>query len=378
MRLVITKLYCLTKIATTALAMATLFTITSTKAQAQVNEPEPGQGEEPTAEWVRLTPEEYICRWRAIAVEHRELYGIPASITMGQAVLESGFGNGYLARVANNHFCIKCKSSWTGRTVSHTDDAPDECFRAYDSGEESFRDHADFLSTGQRYDFLFAYADDDYESWARGLKQAGYATASDYAERLISVIERYNLQLLDQENGIELYDAYLAERLGQIPTPAPEPTVETEPTDIATTSGQAQGTEAGTAYGGNNIDPNNFRVTINAHNGYNIYRTNGSLYVVAREGDSYESIGRTFEVAARSLRKFNDVENDTQPAAGDVVYIERKAARWAGDNMLHTVVEGETLYGLSQLYGIRLVQLSKINRMRPTEHLVAGQTIRIK
>lgn len=358
--------------------MAILLTITAAEAQAQVNEPEPGQGEEPTAEWVRQTPEEYICRWRAIAVEHRELYGIPASITMGQAVLESGFGNGYLARVANNHFCIKCKSSWTGRTVSHTDDAPDECFRAYDSGEESFRDHADFLSTGQRYDFLFAYADDDYQSWARGLKQAGYATADDYAERLISVIERYNLQLLDQENGIELYDAYLAERLGQVPSTAPEPTTEPEPTDVATTSGEAHGADIGTAYGSSNIDPNNFRVTINAHNGYNIYRTNGSLYIVAREGDSYESIGRAFEVAPRSLRKFNDVGGDAQPTEGEVVYIERKAARWGGNNMLHTVVEGETLYGLSQLYGIRLVQLSKLNRMRPTEQLVAGQTIRLK
>ena len=136
---------------------------------AQVAEPEKGKELAPTEQWEKMTPEEYIYKWRTTAVDHMEVYGIPASITMAQAILESGFGNGYLARVANNHFCIKCKNSWTGKTIIHSDDNPDDCFRVYDSVEASFEDHAEFLSNGKRYAFLFAYDTDDYKSWAKGL-----------------------------------------------------------------------------------------------------------------------------------------------------------------------------------------------------------------
>ena len=125
----------------------------------------------------RQTREEYIDKYKHIAIEHMERYGIPASITLAQGILESDSGNSNLARRSNNHFGIKCKSNWTGQRVYHTDDAPDECFRKYDSVEESYEDHAEFLGQSPRYASLFAYSSSDYRSWARGLKAAGYATA---------------------------------------------------------------------------------------------------------------------------------------------------------------------------------------------------------
>lgn len=346
---------------------------------AQVNEPEPDKAQKPVDEWVKLTPEEYIYKWRATAIDNMEVYGIPASITMGQAFLESGFGNGYLARVANNHFCIKCKGSWTGKTITHADDRPDDCFRVYDTAEESFADHADFLCSGSRYDFLFAYATDDYKSWAKGLKQAGYATAPDYAERLIGVIERYQLYLLDRPDGLKLYDDFLAGKLSldTAITPPSEPTP--QPADsVADAAVPDMPRDITTAYADRGIDPNNFRVSINSHFGYNVFRTNGAHYIITKRGDTYERIGELFEVSPATLRKFNDVENRTQPEDGDVLYIERKAARWNGEGMFHRVVEGETLHLISQIYGIRLTQLSKLNKIRPTATLMDGQTIRLR
>lgn len=348
-------------------------------ALAQVNEPDADKALAPTEEWVRLTPHEYIYRWRATAVENMEVYGIPASITMGQAILESGYGNGYLARVANNHFCIKCKKSWTGRTITHSDDNPDDCFRVYDSAEASFEDHADFLSSGQRYEFLFAYDTDDYKNWAKGLKQAGYATAPDYAERLIGVIERYHLYLLDGENGIAHYDAFLANELS-LDTAAlaervgiqlqEEPVVE----DVESPAIE----ELALPYSGGGIDPDNFRVTINSHHGYNVYRTNGAYYIIARDGDTFESLGRLFELSPAMLRKFNDLKRGAQPVAGDVVYIERKAQKWMGTELLHVVCEGETMYGLAQMYGVRLRSLTRLNKGHVAESLIAGQTVRLR
>ena len=122
---------------------------------------------------VRQTREEYVNRYMSIAVAHMERYGIPASITMAQGILESDCGNSLLSMRSNNHFGIKCKRNWTGEKVYHDDDAKGECFRSYPSVEASYEDHAEFLDSQPRYDSLFAYPSDDYKSWARGLKAAG-------------------------------------------------------------------------------------------------------------------------------------------------------------------------------------------------------------
>jgi hypothetical protein len=351
----------------------------ATSLSAQVADPE-GFGEDGEETWVKLTPEEYIYTWRHIAVEHMEVYGIPASITMGQAILESGYGNGYLARVANNHFCIKCKSSWTGATITYADDNPNDCFRVYESAEDSFRDHADFLNSGSRYDFLFGYDADDYKNWAKGLKKAGYATAPDYAERLIGVIERYNLHLLDKKNGIKQYDDYLAKRadvdLIALQQRSASEVDESEMVDAERDAVVLN--DIATAYADSGIDPNNFRVTINAHMGYNVYLTNRAHYVVAKRGDTYESLSEIFYVSARNLRRFNDVDRKAQPKEGDIVYIERKLPSWMGEELLHTVKDGETLHDISQLYGIRLKNLTKQNAMRSNTPLAAGRTICIQ
>ena len=362
--------------------------LSAVSVRAQVAEPDADKALEPTQEWVKLTPEEYIYRWRATAVDNMEVYGIPASITMAQAILESGFGNGYLARVANNHFCIKCKKSWTGRTITHADDRPDDCFRVYDSVEESFEDHANFLSTGQRYEFLFAYDTDDYKSWAKGLKQAGYATAPDYAERLIGVVERYNLQLLDKKNGIELYDEYLAKELGVDTEKLAESAAvspEQEGSEVATEVAKTEATEADveylnikTAYSEQGVDPNNYRVTINSHCGYNVYRVNGTFYIIANEGDTFEHLAELFELSSKLLRRFNDLKGDAQPSKGDIIYIEPKMQSWRGEEMAHIVAEGESLRDISQMYGIRLKALERLNKAYKAKELVAGWSIRLQ
>lgn len=362
------------------LTLVAMLVLSPATLMAQVAEPE-GAAEKPTEEWVKLTPEEYIFKWRDIAVEHMEIYGIPASITMGQAILESGYGNGYLARVANNHFCIKCKSSWTGATITYADDDPNDCFRVYESVEDSFRDHADFLNTGSRYQFLFAYDADDYKNWAKGLKKAGYATAPDYAERLIGVIEKYNLALLDKKNGVALYNDYLASQNKVDISALQQQVAEHAKEEVAESVADAKSdvvTDIATAYADKGIDPNNFRVTINAHKGYNVYLTNRTHYIVAKSGDTFESLSKLFKVSASNLRRFNDVAKDVQPAEGDIIYIERKLAAWMGEELLHSVKSGETLYQISQPYGIRLKNLQKINSLRGNMPLTEGRTIRLQ
>ena len=285
----------------------------------------------------RQTREEYVERYKAIAIAHMERYGIPASITMAQGILESDSGNSRLSTSSNNHFGIKCKKSWRGDRVFHDDDAKGECFRAYPSVEASYQDHADFLDQSPRYDSLFAYPSDDYRSWARGLKACGYATAPDYAERLVKIIESMKLYLLDKENGGKIYMA--AKRAN------------------ANTEGWF---ESNTASPDEQINPNAFRVTVNSHKGYGIYRSNHTFYVVAKEGDTYQTIGEVFHISARTLEKFNDVAKGAQLHKGDIVYIERKKTQWLGNVMQHKVVREENLYSLSQSYGIRLKSLMKL------------------
>ena len=305
--------------------------------------------------------EEYNHRSTSSAVADTARTGIPASITMAQGILESDSGNSLLALKSNNHFGIKCKTGWKGEKVYHDDDAKGECFRAYPSVEASYRDHAEFLDSQPRYDSLFAYAPDDYKSWARGLKAAGYATAPDYAQRLIRIIEENQLYLLDRPDGERLY----ASRYGLRRDANEAFTSQTSVDDKARTSTE--------------IDPDNYRVTINAHEGYNVYATNGVHYVLAKADDTFENIGRKFRISPRNLRRFNDLKDKkAQPLPGETVYIERKKKRWEGNAQHHICRDGETAYSIGQSYGIRTRSVEKLNRLKRGEKLEKNRQIRIK
>lgn len=309
---------------------------------------------------VRQTREEYIDRYKHIAIDQMERYGIPASITMAQGILESDSGNSHLSRSSNNHFGIKCKRDWTGDRVYHDDDEKGECFRAYPSVEASYDDHAEFLDRQPRYDSLFAYSSDDYRSWARGLKACGYATAPDYAERLVRIIEESKLYLLDKPNGERLY----ADRHRATNEPDEWFSEQASTAEVVTTA----------------IDPDNYRVTINAHEGYEVYRTNNTHYVLAKDRDTYEHIASKFRLSAKNLRKFNDLKDSSaQPMTGEVVYIERKRTRWEEDSRIHFCRSGETVYAIGQKYAIRSRSIEKLNRLKKgTTTLEQGTAIRIQ
>jgi len=142
----------------------------------------------------------YINRFKTIAITEMDKFGIPASITLAQALLESGTGNSDLAKYANNHFGIKCTIDWSGKGYYKDDDHKDDCFRVYNNPEESFKDHSEFLKR-KRYAFLFELDKDDYEGWAKGLKQAGYATNPKYPDLLIGIIDKYDLHKFDKREG---------------------------------------------------------------------------------------------------------------------------------------------------------------------------------
>ena len=310
----------------------------------------------------RQTKEEYILKYKHIAIDHMERYGIPASITLAQGILESDSGNSNLARKSNNHFGIKCKKGWTGDRVYHTDDAPDECFRKYDSVEESYQDHADFLDQSPRYDSLFAYSATDYRSWARGLKAAGYATAPDYAQRLTKLIEDNKLYLFDEAGGEKLYaDHQKAEN------------------NITQEFTSQSSVEIPTPVEGR-VDPNNYRVAERTFNGYSVYVNNKTHYIIARDGDTFSRIASTFALTEKTLRKYNEIDTKStaDPIEGEVIYIERKQTRWMGNVRKHTVRAGETLRSVAQDYAIQQKKLMRLNRMSKGSQLQVGQDIALK
>ena len=153
----------------------------------------------------KISQDEYIAKYKNLAIAEMHRSGVPASITLAQGILETESGNSSLVLRSNNHFGIKCKSNWNGPSVSHDDDERDECFRAYGSAEESYRDHSDFLKNSPRYAFLFNYEPTNYKDWAFGLKQAGYATNPRYPDMLIKFIETNNLQQYDTADMLLAY-----------------------------------------------------------------------------------------------------------------------------------------------------------------------------
>ncbi|MCD7969368.1 MAG: glucosaminidase domain-containing protein [Alistipes sp.] len=304
----------------------------------------------------RMSHAEYIQKYKDIALEHQDIYGIPVSIKLAQGLLESDCGNSRLAIEANNHFGIKCKSDWTGATIAHDDDAPGECFRKYDSPEQSFLDHSEFLDKSARYQDLFDLDPTDYKGWAHGLKAAGYATNPRYAELLIKIIEDYELYALDSSvPGAGGSYAYLQPQ--------------TPPDD----------SHAGDAVfvPFEKVDVDNYVVSVRSVSGYPVYYNNGSEFVVATAGDTYGRISYASGVSEAKLRKFNDVGPGVEPKAGEPVYIRQKAKKAQNGRLLHTVKDGESMHSISQAYGIRLKNLVKINRRPADTPLKPGQQIRL-
>ena len=301
----------------------------------------------------KLTREAYIQKYKPLAVEQMDIYGIPASIKLAQALFESDNGNSRLAREANNHFGIKCKSNWTGQTISHTDDAPDECFRKYPSVEESYRDHSEFLDKSARYQDLFKLDPTDYIGWAHGLQKAGYATNPQYAQQLIKIIEDYQLFLLDEGQ-----DVRIAENAAPVEEPVAEPIPSASPADM--------------------VDVDNYSVSIQGRNGgHTVYRNNGSLFIVVRDGDKLESVASEFRVSPKKLIKYNDLDIHSNVKTGDMIYIRPKAKRSSNGKMIHVARDGETLHSISQMYGIRLKSLCNINRRSRDSQVTEGQQIRL-
>lgn len=253
--------------------------------------------------------EDYIDKYKDIAIREMKRYHIPASITLAQGLLESGAGRSTLARKSNNHFGIKCGSDWSGRTVSHDDDARGECFRAYKHAEDSYEDHSKFLRNRPRYASLFKLKMTDYKGWARGLKKAGYATDPRYADRLIHLIELYDLHRYDTK--------------GKKGKDLPEP--------------------------------------------HQPYLANDLLYIVARRGDTFKSISKEFDISQKKLRKYNDLYKGYELQEGDILYLDEKRKRALKPNIVHVLRSGESMYFVSQKYGIRLKNLYKMNKMKPDD-----------
>lgn len=276
-----------------------------------------------------FTRTEYINRYKELAIKEMKRTGIPASIKLAQAMLESDNGNSRLAREANNHFGIKCHKSWTGKVIYHDDDHKGECFRKYNSPEDSYRDHSDFLLGSSRYSGLFELASYDYKGWARELKRSGYATNPRYDDLLIRIIE---------ENNLHKYDERISPGRRMITT-----------------------IESDSYISGRQIQYNN-RVK----------------YIIANEGDSFESIRKDLRLLAFELYKYNELSRTDTIYPGQILYIQPKRNKAEAGNRYHIVREGESMYDISQKYAIKLDKLYKKNLMNPGEEPLAGQQLSLR
>ena len=255
--------------------------------------------------------EDYVARYCAMAIEQMREFGIPASITLAQGLLESAAGRSTLAVEGNNHFGIKCHKEWTGSTMLRNDDRPAECLRVYDSPEESYRDHSLFLRR-KRYASLFDLPTTDYVGWARGLKSCGYATDPNYADRLISIIELYSLYMYDGDHMKDL--------------------------------------EEGADF-----------IHRNLMSRHAVRKSRGLHYVIAQPGDTYGKIAKELKVSKKKLLLYNDAERDGDIKAWEEVYLQPKHEDAPDGLTTATIGEGESMHSVAQRFGMRLSALSRLN-----------------
>ena len=286
----------------------------------------------------KMTRPEYVEKYKDIAIKEMLENGIPASVTLAQGLLESDAGNSALAMYANNHFGIKCHGDdWKGETYIQDDDKKDECFRKYKMAEESYDNHSEFLKSKGRYAFLFELRKTDYKGWAEGLHEAGYATDPSYADRLIKLIEDLKLYQYDrmQEMAIDKHEKK-----------------KTEPQIIKPT-------------------------TASFSSSRKLFLNNNIKYIVVQDGDTYYKIAHDLDMRLWQLHNYNETGQQTCLQVGDVVYLQPKR-RHSNKEEIHTARFGETMYYISQLYGVKMRHLYKMNRMTEGQEPSAGQKIYLK
>lgn len=261
--------------------------------------------------------QDYIDKYKDIAIEQMVKHGIPASITLAQGILESGAGKSVLAVKGNNHFGIKCHE-WSGPTMIKSDDRPDDCFRVYKNARQSFEDHSAFLQR-PRYKSLFGLSRSDYRAWAKGLKECGYATNPSYPQLLISLIETYNLYTFDNKKH---YDHDAARHPGK-------------------------------------------NTAISITNPHQVFSYNKNYYIRARRGDSFVSLSKELNISAKRLASYNELDKDYVLKEGDVIYLKKKQKKAVKDfkRRPHVVKQGDSMYSIAQMYGIRLSSLYKKNHL---------------
>lgn len=289
------------------------------------------------------TPEEYIALWKDVATKKMAEHGIPASITLAQGLLESRNGNSVLATEGNNHFGIKCTPDWTGGKMYHDDDKKDDCFRKYKDAAQSFEDHSKFLQR-PRYASLFELKSTDYKGWAHGLKKCGYATDPRYPQKLIDLIERYGLDKLDR--GIDV--AY-AKKPATTPSASP-----------------GKGTHKRPSEGSDVVTIGNSRP---------VQKFEGRIkFVRARKGETLRRIADEIEQMPGLVAGWNDLPKDATLEEGQVIYIQPKRNK-SKTTEFHLAEQGETLWGISQRYGVKLKKVAAYNGLGIADTLQPGQKV---
>lgn len=316
--------------------------------------------------------EQYIQRFAAYAVEEMEKYKIPASITLAQGLLETGGGQSRLAQQGNNHFGIKCKEDWTGKTMKHTDDAPNECFRVYDDPRQSYEDHSKFLAYRSYYTKLFSLDMMDYKAWAHGLKKAGYATNPRYAHILIDKIEKNRLYEFDKTNSKEvLYavlkmypalknDGVFMAKLDQ-KNEVSKPVTVNVPYEQTSYAKQQQKVE---------------KIVTKAESLNSIliksHPNEGKKFVIIPNDIDLAAISKKFQITESALMKWNEIDGN-QLKKNDILFLESKSS--SGNVATYKAQVGESMHDISQKFGIKLKKLYSKNRMDYGQQPKSGQLI---
>lgn len=310
----------------------------------------------------KITKQEYVDTWSRTAMENMASHKIPASITLAQGILESGSGNSDLARLANNHFGIKCHNTWTGEKMYKDDDARNECFRKYDNAELSFVDHSEFLTGRQRYSNLFTLDVADYKGWAKGLKAAGYATNPKYPDLLIDLIESLELYKYDKLalNAPGKSTNVLAKKEEKKDN---EKVVNSSSNKKATSKQPQKKQEVEVVLG-------KTRET-SLHD-------NKVKYVIAKKGDTYYKIAEEFGMTLNQIHKYNDVKKgNTTLKPGDVVNIHPKRSK--GKENFKAYSKDMTILEISQVEGIKVGSLMKLNQLSSSKEVMKkGQKVALR